>query len=91
MMHHQHADKVDVLNSNSRKAYYILNKNLTQAQVTIIDQVANTEPAPWAENQAAVTENCQGWTIRVLRRLHARGVVTKSGVDEMEALMEAVY
>ena len=91
MMHYQHANKVDVLNSHSRKAYYILNNNLTPAQVTIIDQVANSEPAPWAENQAAVRENCQGWTIRVLKRLQVQGVVTKSRIDEMEALMEAIY
>ncbi|OIW25961.1 hypothetical protein CONLIGDRAFT_513369 [Coniochaeta ligniaria NRRL 30616] len=90
MMHPQHADNVDVLMSNSCRGFVILNRNLTPEQLAIVDKVARSERAPSAPNQRAVRENCQGWTMRVVRRLEAKGVVEKYKVDELQALMQGL-
>lgn len=88
MMRHEHAASVDVLNSRSFRGFIMLNSNLSPEQVAIIDRVAKSEPPPSAPNQRAVRENCQGWTVRVLRRLQAKGVVKKHKVDEVEEQMQ---
>lgn len=50
-----------------------------------IDHTARGEPAPRAVNWA--TENCQGWIIRVSRRLVNEGIVEESAVTMLQGYM----
>ena len=71
-MHHAHVDGNNVLVSDGYKASYIIARP-TEEQVAKVHYWATYEPRPSAPNQAAVQENCQGWTIRVIGRLVAGG------------------
>ncbi|KAL1868423.1 hypothetical protein VTK73DRAFT_3689 [Phialemonium thermophilum] len=90
MMHQQHFVADDVLTSSSLERFVVLQENLTQDQVAIVDRIARSEPPPSAPDARSITENCQGWTVRVLRRLQAEGIVARSVVDEMELLVEPI-
>ena len=48
-----------------------------------VDEIARAEKPPSAPNRAAVTEHCQGWTVRVVRRLVEEGIVKRDGVVGM--------
>ncbi|KAI1299418.1 hypothetical protein F5Y03DRAFT_249601 [Xylaria venustula] len=52
----------------------------------LLHQVVDRQPPPQAENRALVTENCQGWTMRVIREL--RTIVSADKVAMVEKLME---
>ena len=41
-------------------------------------------------NQAAVRENCQGWTVRVMRHLVEERIVERKWVDVAVGLQEPV-
>ncbi|KAK3353746.1 hypothetical protein B0T25DRAFT_453540, partial [Lasiosphaeria hispida] len=92
MMHYQHQDDVDILNSSDMplKECQVLNKDLGQVQVAIIDEIANTEQPPSAISRATVTENCQGWTLCVAKKLQAQGTVAERIVDDIGGLLELV-
>jgi hypothetical protein len=56
-----------------------------------VRRLSEKEDLPAAETQAAVFENCQGWSIRVIRKLVDRGMVKVSWVGEFgEKLKEPV-
>ncbi len=80
---------VDHFNSASYSTSYIA-AYLDETQASTVGSCASQEPPPRAENRASVTENCQGWTVRVLRCLQRQGIVTAEIVQSMEAMMEAV-
>lgn len=88
-MHHEHLYDTDVLSSESYKDSYIIARP-TEHQAARVRYWATYEPAPSAPNQAAVRENCQGWTIRVIRRLVTEGVVQQKWVDTAVGLQEPV-
>ncbi len=76
-MHYAHASNVNPLTSYSFKDSYVIARPTTQ-QAARVGYWANQEAPPWAPNQAAVQENCQGWTTRVMRHLVQEGVVAQS-------------
>ncbi|KAK0701975.1 hypothetical protein B0T26DRAFT_735444 [Lasiosphaeria miniovina] len=82
-------DGVQHLSSESYLTSYVV-AYLDEAQAGVVRQIATQEPPPWAHNRALVTENCQGWTVRVLRRLQSRGIGTLEFVQSMEAMMQPV-
>ena len=86
-MCHAHASNVNHLNSESFKDSYII-ASPTAQQAAMVGYWANQEVPPRAPNQAAVQENCQGWTIRVMRHLVQEGVVAQSWLDSTENLKE---
>ncbi|KAK4212515.1 hypothetical protein QBC37DRAFT_191837 [Rhypophila decipiens] len=84
-MRFEHFIGVDRFAASGCLAYsLLLNDNLTAAQLSHVDEVDRSEPPPRANSTAEVTENCQGWTIRVLVRLAAEGIVEESAVQEFE-------
>ena len=89
-MHPQHATNVDILKSASFYWHQVLNTDLSDTQFATVDHIAKEEPAPRAESRAAVTENCQGWVIRVLRRLVEEGIVEQNKVTMLQGYMEPV-
>jgi len=88
-MRHQHSASLNLLVSGSFKdAHVIANPNPQQS--TRIGHWAVNEPPPSALNQGAVQENCQGWTIRVLRHLVEEGIVQQDRLTYIESLKESL-
>jgi hypothetical protein len=67
-------------------------------QITTLDKdgahwvgyYANNVAPPQAADRASVTENCQGWVVRVLRELQAKNVVERKRVDEVASYVEPI-
>lgn len=89
-MHHAHANNTNVLSSQSYKDSYIIARP-TEHQAARVRYWATHEAAPIAPTQAAVRENCQGWTIRVIRRLVAEGIVQQKWVNTAVSLQQPVH
>ncbi len=89
-MHFAHANNVNVLSSQSYKDSYIIARP-TEQQAARVRYWATHEAPPRAPNQAAVRENCQGWTIRVIRRLVAEGIVQQNWVNTAGSLQQHVH
>ena len=89
-MQHTHINNTNVLDSQSYKDSFIIARP-TEHQAARVYYWATHEAAPSAPNQAAVTENCQGWSIRVIRRLVAEGIVQQKWVDTAVGLQQPVY
>jgi hypothetical protein len=62
--------------------------NLDKEQVDIVTDIATNEIPPRAENRRQVDENCQGWCVRVVRRLAERGWVKSEWLNKMAPMME---
>ena len=89
-MHYAHANNINVLSSQSYKDSYIIAKP-TEHQAARIRYWATHEAAPRAPNQAAIRENCQGWTIRVIRRLVTEGIVQQKWVNTAVSLQQPIH
>ena len=89
-MHYAHAFNINLLNSTSYITSYILAKP-TEQEAALVDYWAYREPPPSAPTQAAVHENCQGWIIRVLRRLVEERIVQQDWLDFAVNLQEPLY
>ncbi|KAM7210473.1 hypothetical protein V8F06_014147 [Rhypophila decipiens] len=91
LMRFEHFIGVDRFAASGCLAYsLLLNDSLTAAQLARVDEVARSESPPRAKSRADVTENCQGWTIRVLVRLAAEGIVEESAVQELRGAMDPI-
>ena len=88
-MRHTHANNVNIMGSLSYKDSFIIARP-TENQGARVHYWATHEAPPSAPNQAAVTENCQGWTIRVIRRLVGEGIVEQKWVDVAVDLQQPV-
>jgi hypothetical protein len=91
-MHHDHASDIDQLNSPGFAWHQVLCDDLTEEQFQRVDEIAQEEQPPRAVNRAAVREHCQGWVLRVVRRLVREGVIKmKEGVMEgLEGVMDPI-
>lgn len=89
-IHYAHCADVDLLSDEFFAWHQTLKTNLNSAQYARVDQIARVGPPPQAVNRAAVAENCQGWTIRVLRRLVDERVVEESAVTMVQGYMDPV-
>lgn len=90
-MRHAHLPDADKLGSGGDAAvawHQVLNAELTPAQPATVEEVVGTEPPPRAESRAEVKEDCQGWVMRVLRRLAAEGIVEEAKVDRLREQMD---
>ena len=63
---------------------------LTTETTAVIQQVAEQELPPRAETRRDVKENCQGWTIRVLDKLVARGIVANTKLQMARSMVQAI-
>lgn len=77
------------LGSESYHTSYVL-AQLVEGQEDVVRSCAEAEAPPAAENRASVKENCQGWAIRVLRRLRGEGIVSEEWAKFAEGIEEAV-
>ncbi|BCR91760.1 uncharacterized protein ACHE_70603S [Aspergillus chevalieri] len=80
---------VDITRAESFYTLYQL-AEISDEQVRIVEEIAEGEMPPKAENRASVRENCQGWCVRVLGRLVGRGIVGREKVEMVRGLMEPV-
>ena len=88
-MHYAHTNNINIMISQSYKDSYIIARP-TEHQAARVRYWATHEAPPRAVNQAAITENCQGWTIRVIRRLVVEGIVQQNWVNTAVSLQQQV-
>ncbi|KAL2189915.1 hypothetical protein L209DRAFT_777406 [Thermothelomyces heterothallicus CBS 203.75] len=88
VMHFEHATGVDKLSSPDFALHQVLNKDLSAAQLATVDAIAREEKPPSAPNRAAVMEHCQGWTLRVVRRLVDERIVEARLIGVLEGCMD---
>lgn len=84
LMHYQHDEEIPHFQSESFYNSYTLNADLSQGQEELIEKAVGEEKPPQAKDQRSVQENCQGWTIRVLKRLQG-DVVDEEQVQWIES------
>ncbi|KAK4141960.1 uncharacterized protein C8A04DRAFT_13685 [Dichotomopilus funicola] len=90
-MHFEHAEGVDWMESPDFAWHQVLSQDLDDAQLLRVDEIARAEKPPSAPNRAAVVEHCQGWTVRVVRRLVEEKIVKREGVVGMlEGYMDPI-
>ncbi|KAJ5183471.1 hypothetical protein N7492_001087, partial [Penicillium capsulatum] len=65
---------VDIVNSECFSNLYQL-ATVSEEQGLVVNEVAQKEPPPRAPDRRSVTENCQGWVVRVIEKLVERGIV----------------
>jgi hypothetical protein len=88
-MRHDFVQNARLLSSASYHTSYVL-AQLEDGEEATVRWYAEREAAPRAENRASVMENCQGWTIRVLKRLREAGIVNEEWVTFAEGIKESV-
>jgi hypothetical protein len=90
-MRFEQATGVDRMSSPDYAWHQVLNQDLGDEQLARVDEIARAEEPPSAPNRAAVKEHCQGWTVRVVRRLVEEGIVKREGVVAMlEGYMDPI-
>ncbi|KAH6623114.1 hypothetical protein F5144DRAFT_496204, partial [Chaetomium tenue] len=80
LMRYSHASNVAIMDSTTFEWHQTVNTKVSAAHAARIGEFAGVEPPSRAINRASVTENCQGWVIRVLRRLVEEGMVEDMAV-----------
>lgn len=63
---------------------------VTEEQQAVVSNVAAAEVPPRAKDRKSVTENCQGWTFRVITKLVGLGLVPTSKLDMARSMREPV-
>ncbi|KAE8155163.1 hypothetical protein BDV25DRAFT_146628 [Aspergillus avenaceus] len=61
---------------------------VTEEQRLIVEDIASKERPPSAANRRSVTENCQGWTVRVITRLVERGIVPDDKLEMAKSMLQ---
>lgn len=77
---------VEIVNSECFSSLYQL-AAVTEEQGLEVKDIAEREP-PRAPNRLSVTENCQGWAVRVIGKLVDRGIVPAVKVDMARSMLE---
>jgi hypothetical protein len=90
-MRFEQAAGVDRMNSPDFAWHQVLSKDLTDEMLKRVDEIAKGERPPSAPNRAAVTEHCQGWTVRVVKRLVEEGIVEERVVGVLEGCMDPIW
>lgn len=63
---------------------------ISDDQVAVVREIARKEPPPSAPNRRMVIENCQGWVVRVMGQLVARGIIPPHKLDMTKRLQEPI-
>ncbi|CAG7957581.1 unnamed protein product [Penicillium nalgiovense] len=85
-------DKINIVDTGlTSKVYCLAVVSEDQARAAkLVKWAAEQEPPPQAENPKSVTENCQGWTVRVIDRLVKEKIVMPQKLEVAKSLMQAV-
>lgn len=83
-------NKINIVQSRSFLDIYELAK-VTDRQMELVKQVAEQESPPRAPNRHSVKENCQGWTLRVLARLHVKDIVPTGKLNMAKSMQQPLY
>ncbi|KAH7316762.1 hypothetical protein B0I35DRAFT_479580 [Stachybotrys elegans] len=89
-MVYEHAAGIDKMSLDTFAWHQLVNADMTGAQRKTVEDIVHAEPPPSAVNRAAVTENCQGWVIRVLRRLVEEGIAQESIIPMLQRYMDDI-
>lgn len=92
MKYEPSAEKINLADAGIGSNVYTL-AVITEEQARaakVVKQAAEEEPPPNAENGKAATENCQGWTVRVIARLVKEKIVMPQKLELARSLLEAV-
>lgn len=81
---------VDIMGSGEVKASYVLAGDVGEVHARVLEEVVVAERPPRAGSRREVRENCQGWCVRVVRRLVERGVLGDDAVGKILPLLEPV-
>ncbi|KAJ5708464.1 hypothetical protein N7488_008265 [Penicillium malachiteum] len=82
-------EPVDIANAEVRLDTYHL-ATVNEEKALSIRLVAESEPPPRAPSRRSVTENCQGWTMRVLSRLVEIRILTSEKYKMARAMLQPV-
>ncbi|KAJ5622439.1 hypothetical protein N7528_005671 [Penicillium herquei] len=82
-------EPVDIANAEVCLDIYHL-ATVNEEKALSIRLVAESEPPPRAPNRRLVTENCQGWTMRVLFKLVEMRIVTPEKCEMARAMLQPV-
>ncbi|KAJ5286978.1 hypothetical protein N7478_002664 [Penicillium angulare] len=63
---------------------------LTEQQARVVQQLAEQECPPKAQNRQAVVENCQGWTLRVIHNLAEMCIIPIAKYDMASSMLQPV-
>lgn len=89
-MSYQSSDTpIDIIQSDDFVNIYIL-AVLTDKQEMAVRQVVEQEPPPRAADRLSVTENCQGWCVRVIAKLVEMGIVQASKLEMVKGMMQPI-
>ncbi|KAL2205454.1 hypothetical protein CC79DRAFT_1048888 [Sarocladium strictum] len=88
-MTYTHIRDIDLLSSDDYYTSYTL-AYLSENGEAVVKGHAEAQPPPQAANRRLVTENCQGWTVRVMQSLQLAGVIEDKWVHLAKELQEAV-
>ncbi|KAJ6015365.1 hypothetical protein N7540_009956 [Penicillium herquei] len=80
---------VDIASAEIRLDIYHL-AAVNEEEALSIGKVAESEPPPRAPSRRLVTENCQGWTMRVLSRLVDMEILTSENYQMARAMLQPV-
>jgi hypothetical protein len=83
------SEKLNVKEDQTYKDSFQL-ATITEAQAKVVEEVAEIEPPPRASDRRSVTENCQGWTVRVIIRLVEKGIVSQAKLEIVKSLVEPI-
>ncbi|ORY09317.1 hypothetical protein BCR34DRAFT_374858 [Clohesyomyces aquaticus] len=89
-MRYLYGPNIDLVNSLSYKNSYILVQDLSATAQAWVKHYAESETPPSAPNRAAVTENCQGWTYRVLYKLYEKDIISQEKIAMIHGMIEPV-
>lgn len=83
-MHYNNLSDTAHFAAEGFRSSYELNPSLSEVQERMIEEAVRVELPPSAEEERSIKENCQGWTIRVLRRLQSQGIVAGGTAEWIE-------
>src|SRR6266487_4158462 len=78
---------IDIKLSQSFLDMYEL-ASLTEEQAKVVEEVAQNETPPRAEDRRFIKENCQGWTVRVIAKLVAKDLVSNAKLEMVKDMLE---
>ena len=87
-MRYDHANNIDIMRLENFHDSFLLKSDLSATHLQTIKDFVVHEPPPRAENQRDVKENCQGWTIRVMRDLVDSGMIGEKWIESAKDMMD---
>jgi hypothetical protein len=92
MRYEPSAEKINVVDAGIMSHVYTL-AVVSEGQARaaqLVKQAAEEEPPPQADNRKSVTENSQGWIVRVIARLVKEKIIMPQKLELARSLLEAV-